>query len=164
MKDLLGNELKPGDDVLIIVPDDDYFHGADGVVKSIGDEKVTVEFGKEYYSIFSHMGRYNETTEEFESNELQKFDIVYHLEIKATRIYGRDHFHHLYQIPYRFSPKNDCMHHDCTKKSTKRIIFNVWGSVCEYDVCDEHAKSNDGYCGDEFNMKPGYYAEEKNYQ
>lgn len=160
MNDRLGKILSPGNDVLIIVPDDYYFHGTDGVVKSIGDEKVTVEFGKEHHSIFSQMGRFAETTAEFPSNELQIIDIADYLEIRATRMYGSNYFHHLCRLPYRFSFKNDCMHHDCSKKSTKRIIFNAWGTVCEYDVCDEHAES-DGCCGDGFFMKNNYHAEEK---
>ena len=160
MNDRLEKPLSLGNDVLIIVPDDNYFHGTDGVVKSIQNEKVTVEFGKEYYDIFSQMCRYSETTEEFSSNEIQIIDIVDYLEIRATRIYGKHYFHRLCRLPYRFSLKNDCMHHDCVKKSTKRIIFNAWGSVYEHDVCDEHAKL-DGWCGDSFYMKDNYRAEEK---
>ncbi|MCX6823322.1 MAG: hypothetical protein NTX91_05035 [candidate division SR1 bacterium] len=161
MKDLLHNELHPGDNVLIIVPDDDYFHSADGIVKSIGGEKVVVEFGKEYASIFASMCIFGDHIYEFEGKKLQKFNLVDHPEIRAKRIYGSDRFHHLQVLKYRFSAKNNCMKEGCPKESTKRIIFNAWGTVSEYDVCDEHGE-HDGWCGDGFHIKPNYYAKEQN--
>jgi len=60
------------------------------------------------------------------------------------------HFHNFYQA--YFEPKkpfvagaHDCDVKRCRKTTTQRIIYNVWGSVCFADVCDEHAK--------EFNLK-----------
>lgn len=41
----------------------------------------------------------------------------------------------------------------CHKLVTRRIDANVWGTVCEYDVCDEHAEQYDGKCLDEVHKR-----------
>lgn len=40
-----------------------------------------------------------------------------------------------------------CMADGCTAKAVKRIGFNCWGAVCEYDVCEKHM-NRDGVRGD----------------
>lgn len=41
-------------------------------------------------------------------------------------------------------PGGQCQQDGCYKYAIKRIRLNIWGCLCEYDVCDEHAVFKDG--------------------
>jgi len=65
------------------------------------------------------------------------------------------YFHNFYHSYYE--PKNpfvagakDCDVSGCRKNTTRRIIYNIWGTVCFADTCDEcaeewHLKSMDSF-------------------
>jgi len=149
-------ELSPGDDVFIIGEEDTIFHKKNGTIKEIlPSGKVSVHFHKEFSHIFGFEYERGQTTWEFDPQDLKKFNLDEEPAIKAERIYP-NYYHHLYVLKYKFSPENLCMHDGCTNKAVRRILYNCWGSVCEYDVCEEHNK--DGYCGDGFDMTPDYRA------
>ena len=161
MKTQTNEKLSPGDDVFIRGDEEDRFYGMDGTIKEITKEnKAVVHFYKKFAYLFGFTDYYHQniTTCEFELDKLEKFNLDERPEIKVERLFP-DFYHHLYGIPYKFSPKNLCMHKDCSEKATKRILYNCWGTVCEYDVCEEHNK--DGYCGDGFPMRHDYEAEVK---
>lgn len=149
-------ELKPTDNVLIVVPDTHDFHKAYGKVKKVIADQVLVSFGLEFSDLFRYGDTEDKRIEKFDKKEVVKFNPDDHPEIKANLVYGENRYHHLYITTYKFSPENDCICKGCDKKAHKRILFNVWGTVREYDVCEEHAKF-DGWCGDSFSVKDNYH-------
>ena len=159
MKTETNEKLAPGDDVFVRGDEDTIFYGKNGTVKEIlKNGKVIVRFHKEFSYIFGSIYENKRNTQEFNSKDLEKFNLNERPEIKVERLFP-NFYHHLYGIPYKFSPKNLCMNQDCSEKATKRILYNCHGTVCEYDVCEEHNK--DGYCGDGFPMSRDYDAEVK---
>lgn len=149
-------ELSPDDDVFIIGEKNTIFHKKNGTVKEIlPSGKVSVDFHKEFSFIFGFEYNQGKTTWEFEPQDLKKFILDEEPAVKVERMFHR-HYRTLYTLTYKFSTENLCMHDGCTKKAVKRILYNQWGTVCEYDVCEEHNK--DGYCGDGFDMTPNYQA------
>lgn len=159
MKTQTKEKLAPGDDVFIRGDKNTIFYGKDGTVKEVlASGKILVHFHKNFSYIFGFGYSNGETTCEFDTEDLKKFNLDEKPEIKVERLFP-NYYHHLYGIPYKFSPKNLCMHQNCSANATKRILYNCWGTVCEYDVCEEHNK--DGYCGDGFSMKQDYKAEVK---
>jgi hypothetical protein len=149
-------ELKKGDNVFIVVSENSIFHGKYGIVDEVKENKAAVYFEKKFSHLIGSDYNRGKTTEEFNLTELKKFDLDEETEIKANRMFP-SLFHFIYASKYKFSPENDCMYENCNKKAQKRILYNTWGSVCEYDVCEDH-KDNDGRCGDGFNGKKNYHA------
>ena len=149
-------ELASGDDVIIIGEENSIFHEKNGTVKEIlPSGKALVHFHKEFSYLFGFEYEQGQTTCEFDLKDLKRFVLDEEPVIKVNRTY-QNSYHTLYTLPYKFSPENLCMHNDCSHKAVKRILYNCWGAVCEYDVCNEHNK--DGYCGDGFCMNPSYQA------
>jgi len=68
------------------------------------------------------------------------------LESRAMNAFGENRFHSLYSLKEPFKENTRC--YCCTNTATKRIVFNTWGTVCEYDMCDEHAEAYGDHCGD----------------
>jgi hypothetical protein len=59
-------------------------------------------------------------------------------------------WHHYYKIKeFMLSQRCYC----CGKRATKRCDYNCWGTVAEFDACDECAEKYDGICAD---MIPKY--------
>lgn len=155
MKTETKEKLAPGDDVFIRGNNKDtIFYGKDGTVKEVlANGKVIVHFHKNFSHLFGFYYNKGETSIEFDAEDLEKFMLDEEPLTKANRIYYK-HYHTLYTRTYKFSPENMCMHLSCNQKAVKRILYNCWGSVAEFDVCEEHDK--DGYCGDGFPMKQEY--------
>lgn len=65
-------------------------------------------------------------------------------EMRARRLFGRQH-HSVYSFKLPFSTGGQCQREGCPREKTRRIMVNIWGSVCEYDACEE--------CGQEFHGK-----------
>lgn len=150
------NELYPGDDVIIIGTKDIILYQLNGTVKEIlPSGKVVVHFHKEFSHFFGFEYEKGQTTCEFDPQDLKKFILAEEPAVKVDRIF-HNHWHHLYTMKYKFSPENLCMHNGCTNKAVKRILYNCWGTVSEYDVCKDH--DEDGWCGDGFSMTPNYQA------
>lgn len=42
------------------------------------------------------------------------------------------------------TPEGNCQQPECSSLATNRIRLNVWETLREYDVCDTHAKYDDG--------------------
>lgn len=156
-------KLSPGDDVFVWGVDDTIFYGKNGTVKEVLENgKVIVHFHKEFSYIFGSEYDEGKTTHEFDSEDLEKFNLDEFPKTKIERIF-KNLWHHLFRIPYNFSPENLCMHKDCEKNATKRILFNCHGSVSEYDVCEKHTEF-DGRCADSFPYKKNYKTKIRNYE
>jgi len=149
--------LQKGDNVFVRVDENHTFHDTYGIVKEIKNKKVFVELDQRFSHLCIGCGHYSDTIIDFEKGELEKFNLEDQIEIWATRLYTANGFHHLFELPYKFSPLNDCMYNKCTKKATQTILFNANGSVFNHHVCDEHASYNGGW-GDEFPMADDYKA------
>lgn len=71
----------------------------------------------------------------------------------AERYYPR-HFHSCYEAPEPFvAGAHVCDIEGCANPTTKRIVFNIQGTVFPADVCDTCAPKYHGKCGDTFPMK-----------
>lgn len=59
-------------------------------------------------------------------------------------------WHHRYQLKESFRPygPNRPLCYCCDKPVSRRIDANIWGCVCEYDMCEEHTEQFDGKCCD----------------
>jgi hypothetical protein len=160
METRVKSELKVDDDVFIIGVKYSIFHGKNGTVKALlPTGMIEVHFAKEFSYIFGFEYDQGKTTWEFEPKDVKKFILDEFPHRKANRLYNQN-YNVLCSFTYKFSPENDCMCKGCKQKATKRILFNIWGTVGEYDVCQEHAVM-DGKCGDMFDVKTGYTAQVK---
>ena len=116
--------------IVTVVSKDSYLHGKQGEVVEIEDDggedgPVGVFFHKS--SILYYCFSREERTIRFEVNEL-RVDDNWSVENRARMVYGSYMYHHLSELMFPFSPENDCMCEDCTDKSSKRIIVNIWGN------------------------------------
>ncbi len=61
-------------------------------------------------------------------------------ENRADRLFPR-HWHHfaVFDDPWDPAQNRDCQHLPCGAKATKRVMVNVWGTVCELEMCDSCA-------------------------
>lgn len=150
--------LCSGDDVIIIGQKDTIFENKDGTVKEINlsTKKAIIHFHPNYSYIFGYEYQQGITTHEFDFDDLEKVDLSLKDNItrKANRLFGKM-YHSLYSLKYSFSNNNECMHKECNNQASKRILYNCWGTVCEYDVCIQHEKL-DGIAGDGFECKTDY--------
>ena len=53
-----------------------------------------------------------------------------------------------------FVPGSPCMRDGCAAAATRRILVNIWGTVCEYEVCGPCGEWWHGKMVDDFPMKP----------
>jgi hypothetical protein len=74
-------------------------------------------------------------------------------EMRANRLFGRMMWHSTYTFKKAFAG-GACNHKQCPAAATRRIMVNIWGSVCEYDVCEEHGAEYHGKLLDEFPARP----------
>lgn len=51
------------------------------------------------------------------------------------------------------SVSGPCMKDDCKNDATVRVRLNIWGSLCELDLCDEHGKKKDGSLRDKMRVE-----------
>ncbi|MFH1207335.1 MAG: hypothetical protein V1668_01885 [Patescibacteria group bacterium] len=71
-------------------------------------------------------------------------------ENRVIAVFGKMMWHSFYGLEGAINPDLECMGKDCLGKRAKRILFNIWGSVCEADVCDDCAKEFHGKSMDSF--------------
>lgn len=72
--------------------------------------------------------------------------------MRANRKFGPNKWHTVNYYSEPFQPGTPCQHDGCDVLAAARIMVNIWGSVCEVDVCEEH-RSFDGKLLDEFPWK-----------
>ena len=114
------------------------------------DGPITVEFG-EYQDSWLFGGPfYGEQGEDknekryivhFEENELRvedDWDVTH----KARYHWHSSIFHTVYERVEPFIHGKVCECEECSGEAIRRIVTNVWGVVCEYDVCEEHSEYN----------------------
>lgn len=83
----------------------------------------------------------------FQEGQLKQ-DKDWSYENKARKLFGQM-WHHFYQLTEKLDPQKICTYKGCEEKNTKRIMVNIWGCVCEFDVCDNHGEFH-GKCVDDF--------------
>lgn len=103
---------------------------------------------------FSHMaGAFfaEEREKWYKPEELEKHP-DYPPAIKADILFkGLYHQIQSYQLP--FNPGGDCQYNDCSREAIKRCMINIYGAVCEVDLCGEHAEEFNGHWLENFPWK-----------
>lgn len=73
-------------------------------------------------------------------------------EMRANRLFPR-HWNVVYFNPTPFQPGGPCQAATCeggTVATVRRIMVNIWGTVCEYDVCEACGERYHGKMMDDF--------------
>ena len=135
---------------------DSIFHGTQGEVVEIkddGDEdgNIGVMPGPDGERYLGYCRNDSERIVRYEESDL-RLDNDWTAENRTHRLFGNN-WHHVYTFSLPLDPEQDCMHKDCDNKRSARIMVNIWGTVCEFDVCDSHRDEWHGNCADEFPFK-----------
>lgn len=86
-------------------------------------------------------------TYNYAESELQK-EPEWSMETLARRYFGgASHSYEIPKAPFVAGAKK-CEARGCYKTTTRRIIYNFWGTVCFADVCDDHSGGH-GKCTEE---------------
>ncbi|MBT5808036.1 hypothetical protein HOI18_02055 [Candidatus Uhrbacteria bacterium] len=87
----------------------------------------------------------------FARDEIEVLEGGWTQELRAAYLFGRK-FRAINSFRIPWNSERPCMHaaHDGIDppNSTRRIMINAWGEVCEIDVCAEHERL-DGACMDQ---------------
>jgi hypothetical protein len=140
--------LKKGTIVTILAPKSD-FNGKQGEIVS-WDEKnklYIIKLNPRFEYLVGAGLSGDDKYVRFEETELRTEDDWEPLN-KVHTLFGRDMWHTVEYSESKFVPGEECCHQGCHKKASRRIMVNVWGTVLEEDVCDEHAKMYHGKCID----------------
>ena len=145
------------DDVVTILNEELLFHECQGQVVEIVDDgdpdgNIGVKIGPKDEYLLGYCWNEDQKTVRFTEDEL-RVDQDWCIENKIIALYGRDRWHHAYSLGEPLNTEKECMHEDCPDKCKQRIMVNIWGSVYEIDVCDNHAKKWHGMCADSFPFK-----------
>lgn len=101
---------------------------------------IEVKFHEKYSYMFgSSLGRepgYDHVL--FKEDELKKIE-EWSFELRCYRLF-KNNFHHTAKLKKDFNSENICCISDCSEKNSQRILVNIWGTVCEFDVCLKHAE------------------------
>ncbi len=85
-----------------------------------------------------------------EPDELEIQEDGWTQEDRATFLFGSS-WHSMWNLKFPWQEGNPCMHsaHDGQDRppAVRRVMMNIWGSVCELDMCEEHLEY-DGRCAD----------------
>ena len=129
------------------------FDGAQGEVVKVlpesEEEDVMVKLGPAKSYLVGHCLTEEEGWIAFYEKDLRK-DEDWDWENRVILTFGKNNWHTVFTKKEKFVPDQPCDHRDCDQLTTRRILVNVWGSVIEHDVCEQHAKHYNGKCVDEF--------------
>ncbi len=127
--------LRLGDPVTVINAKSAH-KGEQGIVTMLGSaakKLVGVDFGPSNgWQLGLHECIYMKEKELRKDNDLAP-------ENRVKRVFRSDSWHRLYTLKTPFSLENDCMHEGCEKKAVLRALVNLWGSIHDFDVCEDHA-------------------------
>lgn len=122
--------------------------GMQGEVIEILDDEFVEQDGAIY--VLPCLGRREFDASRYPEEELRQ-DADWTPKNRANKLFTRSGWHSLSTLTEPINPTKECMHKDCVDgKRTTRIMVNIWGSVCEYDVCDVHATQYHGSRLDDF--------------
>ena len=65
---------------------------------------------------------------------------------RANNAFGDRMWHSLYTLQDPFKAETRC--YCCAETAVERVIVNIWGSVCEFDMCVEHVERYANKCVD----------------
>ena len=151
------SEFKVGDIVQFNLGEEYQLNGCYGQIDKINKTNIRVYIPKKYSWVYGYeYYQKKRFTDSFKPSQLKVVGCIEDfLEMRVSLLYNKS-YHSLSTYKYKFSPNNDCSVEGCNCKAVKRILYNCWGIVSEFDVCEEHAKY-DGYCGDGFPHKKDYH-------
>lgn len=145
-----AGELKVGDIVKMGNNRSDYFCDALGEVVEIvpGQEK---SIGVRLHSELSHL--FSRPLEEqilfFSPDDFVNILSEWPLEVQARRLFKKNWIV-LSELNEPFTVERLCMVDGCLENRERRCLVNIWGNVCQVDVCDGHAQDYHGKCIDSF--------------
>ena len=130
--------IKVGD-IVTVLPEGWDLSGEQGEVVAVDAEDdegpIAVQFTRPAF--FHYLPPEDTRIRYFEEVELS---VVPHYTVQNVgKYFFPQHHHSTYAITFPFSSENDCMLEDCGAKCARRVVVNFWGSLYEYDLCEEHA-------------------------
>lgn len=135
--------------IVTILPEEFRFHGKQGEVIDIIDDGD--KDGNILVRIEAPDAHPPNPEVRCKETELQ-IDQEWSLEIRANRVFGSGKYHSLHSLSNPFDPEKECSE-DCQVKNSRRVLINIWGSVCEFDLCEPHAKEWHGKHADSLPKK-----------
>jgi len=64
-------------------------------------------------------------------------------EIRVNAVFPYNNWMAVFLAKDPFVPGSQCQHqgdgNGCPQTATSRILVNIWGTIAEYEVCDDHA-------------------------
>lgn len=148
-------ELIPRGSVVTVLSRDNEFEGKQGILEEDAispDAEIKVKFGKEYSYLFGPF-RGCEVSVQIRADQLRK-DSDFTPENRAQRLFeGRWNVVYTLRDPFDPNAGHDCQRESCEKKATRRILVNIWGTVCEYETCEECGEVWHGKLVDDFPVK-----------
>lgn len=143
--------------IVTITLADSLFNGKQAEIVEIADDgnedgNIGVILGRDGEHLVGYCRTDEERIVHFKENELHLDDDWSPMN-KAFKLFGPDMWHRVLSLKRPFDPERDCMHEGCYKKNTFRAMINIWGSVCEADLCDVHCEEWHGKCVESFPWK-----------
>jgi hypothetical protein len=136
--------LSVGDVVTVLL--DCGYKGKQGEVVAVvhdrdEDGPVVVRFDK--HDHFRYFGPDDKVPDiRFQESDLRR-DQHWSIEVLARRLFNQM-WHSLQYFKDPLDPTKACMHEGCDQMRSRRIAVNIWGTVCEADVCDQHSERYHG--------------------
>lgn len=115
----------------------------DGSTVPVGTRGVgELEFDGEYhFTLDGHGSYWNLAEEDYRILPDAELPLEYRCRLK----FGNQ-FHSLFALKEPFKAGTQC--YCCKENADRRVEVNIWGSVAQYDMCEEHAEQCDGMCCD----------------
>jgi hypothetical protein len=143
--------------VVTVFTPDTVFTGKQGILEvdaTNPTQDVGVRFGRELSYLFGFSFKPEGEVVEFPAGQLRP-DADFTIEIRVERLFGRNCWNQVYSFKKPFDPAagHECNREGCTARATKRILVNIWGTVCEHEVCGPCAEQWHGKLVDDFPAK-----------
>lgn len=151
----MANELEVNN-IVTVTMEGSYLMGQQGEVVEIvedGDEDGPV--GVLFYPVqlFHHTSRREERIVRFQRDEL-RIDPHWSAKSRAWQLFPNS-YHSTVSLKFPFSTRNSCMYEGCEHPVARRVVVNIWGTVIERDVCQQHSYW-EGKCAESFPAKKNW--------
>jgi len=147
-------------DIVTVVKEDSFLRNEQGEVIGTEDKdtetEIIVFFGEEV-SIIDYVTTDGKKIFYFGPDELRK-EIDWNPEVKANRTFGHSMWHTVRYDKSPLGPDDECDIKGCPDRPSKRGMINIWGTVYELNLCDEHHEHYNGKCMDDI---PTYEQEQR---
>jgi len=136
---------------VVEITNESAFNGMQGEVVTVDSKKepgypIEVKMHEKYRYMFGlPLGRDHDYMHlSFTEKELEKRN-DWDIELRCYRLF-KNMYHRIYIFNSPFNPHNICCIQGCQENNSQRILVNIWGSVGELDVCEQHASQYHGKC------------------